>query len=128
MRYFRLLQNPSHDEKIKREINKIFHREGAARDGLILFALSVFTAAIKGDGLLSSLYFFADTFIALGFTMWTAFDIMMARALDQKWYYLGTTSDTDVKLKQKLGKNAGKIKAIFGLLIVIATTVVYFFL
>ena len=54
-----------------------------------------------------------------GFIYWLLFDILYAKGIGQKWYYLGNEAKTDSKLTNLFGKNVGKKKAILCILIIL---------
>lgn len=64
-------------------------------------------------------------FILNGFTFWLVFDCGYGYVVYKNLWYLGEESDSDETLKSKLGRNAGKLKAAFCLLMMIVAELTY---
>jgi hypothetical protein len=125
LRAFKFLTTPENDTAFKKAIMKIFHHEGAKADSIVCF-LTAILSFVHGHGFWSSLGQSLFTFIAASMALWISFDIFMALDMKRKWYYLGDSADTDIKLKQSFGEKAGIYKTIAAGLVLTAFVFLYY--
>lgn len=101
--------------------SELLHRFNWALVFICCLALSMPFLQAKTQPLLA----FIVSGVTYGFIYWTIFDIGYALSIGQSWDYLGGEAKTDQSLKSKLGRNAGKIKAAFGILMIVILNVLY---
>lgn len=111
-----------YESTVSRE-NKLYHRWGAAfiTAMFLAFPILLYNSSLSANWLDALLLFVVNL---VGW-YWLLFDILYAKRIGQKWSYLGGSADSDVALVKLLGVNAGKIKAIFCLILIAAINIVH---
>jgi len=88
------------------------HDFGASAVGVVIVMASMpflwFLFPNVGDMIL---YFVSSALLSV-LWYWLLFDIVYAKSIGKNWDYIGETASTDNRLVEWFGKNAGEIKAV----------------
>jgi hypothetical protein len=101
------------------------HRYGAAFITFMILCCSIGVAETYSTSLNGKLKAGAIAFYTIGGIYWLLFDIFFAKLLKKDWWYLGTSANTDNFIQKYYGKDAGKIKAGFLILSIIALNIFF---
>lgn len=127
---FRELGEACFPLEVKRRLSDTFHRNGGSYvlSHAIGYASMVTVVCVfRSLPDLTCAIIYALTFIICLLTYWLVFDINYAKGIGQLWYYLGDTSDTDNWLR-RFGKDVGKKKAYFCVVVIALCLAGYFLL